>query len=171
MTTDIPENRIILNRREDIISTIKNLHFKLTAKNLPIYGVHNRFLKDFVTTKSDRKKNKFKIPEEQYRLKEEDVKIEKEITQGDILDCNPKESKNLYQKFKDDGGIASLDDFTVINILGKGSVGKVFLVQKKQSKKYYAMKVLRKDVLIDTDLIENTRIEKEVLKRVYSSTG
>ena len=50
-------------------------------------------------------------------------------------------------------------------MLGKGSVGKVFLVQSKKTSTYYAMKVLRKDVLIDTDLIENTRIEKEVLKR------
>jgi hypothetical protein len=149
-----------------IILEIKTLHYKLTGVNMPIYGVHNRFLKDFVTSKSDRKKNKFKIPEEQFRLREEDFKVEKPITTGsDLINCNVKESKNLYQKTKE-AGAASLEDFTVISMLGKGSVGKVFLVQKKQTKKYYAMKVLRKDILIDTDLIENTRIEKEILKRV-----
>ena len=36
----------------------------------------------------------------------------------------------------------------------------------KETKALYAMKVLRKDVIINTDQIESTRIEKEILKSV-----
>lgn len=161
-TTDTPEKRNLIIRREMIIEVVKSLHYKISGTSMPIYGVPNKFLKDYVTSKSDRKKNKFKIPEQQYRLKDEDFKAEQPVIQG-LEMINPKEYKKLYQKSKEE--TASLEDFVVISVLGKGSVGKVFLVQRKQTKKYYAMKVLRKDVLIDTDLIENTRIEKEILKR------
>ena len=38
-------------------------------------------------------------------------------------------------------------------------------MQKRDSKDIYAMKSLRKDVLIDYDQIENTKLEKEILLR------
>jgi len=34
-------------------------------------------------------------------------------------------------------------------VIGQGSFGKVFLVQLKKNKKIYAMKTLRKDVIMD----------------------
>ncbi len=148
------------------ISIIKNLHIKITSTNIPIYGIPARFLKEFVTTKSDRKKHVFRIPDESHRLKTEDIiKDDAELSAGSIMDSNKKNSITLYQRTKEDA-YPTLDDFKIIHVLGKGSFGKVFLVQRKQTGKYYAMKVLRKDVLIDTDQIENTKIEKEILKRV-----
>ena len=133
---------------------------------MPIYGVPARYLKEFFTTKSDRRKHIFLIPDESHRIKSEDIVTDDtDSSQGSILDCNKKNSVTLYQKTKEDA-FPTLDDFKIINVLGRGSFGKVFLVQRKQTGKYYAMKVLRKDVLIDTDQIENTKIEKEILKRV-----
>lgn len=48
-------------------------------------------------------------------------------------------------------------------MIGRGSFGKVFLVQKVQDGKVYAMKSLRKDVILDYDQIESTKLEKEIL--------
>jgi serine/threonine protein kinase len=49
-------------------------------------------------------------------------------------------------------------------VIGRGSFGKVFLVEKKNSsKEVYAMKSLRKDVIIDYDQVESTKLEKEIL--------
>jgi len=48
-------------------------------------------------------------------------------------------------------------------VIGRGSFGKVFLVEKKDSKEVYAMKSLRKDVIIDYDQVESTKLEKEIL--------
>ncbi len=42
----------------------------------------------------------------------------------------------------------------------------MFLVEKRDSKEIYAMKALRKDVLIDYDQVENTKLEKEILLKV-----
>lgn len=38
----------------------------------------------------------------------------------------------------------SIDSFNLIKVIGRGSFGKVYLVQKKSSGKYYAMKTLKK---------------------------
>lgn len=48
-------------------------------------------------------------------------------------------------------------------MLGKGSFGKVFLVEKKSDHKLYAMKSLRKDVILENDQVESTKLEKEIL--------
>jgi serine/threonine protein kinase len=49
------------------------------------------------------------------------------------------------------------------SVIGKGSFGKVFLVEKKDTKKVFAMKSLRKDVILEYDQIESTLLEKEIL--------
>jgi len=43
----------------------------------------------------------------------------------------------------------SLADFNLLKVLGRGAFGKVMLVQKKSDKKYYALKSLHKDELIE----------------------
>jgi serum/glucocorticoid-regulated kinase 2 len=49
------------------------------------------------------------------------------------------------------------------SVIGRGSFGKVFLVQHIEDGKVYAMKSLRKDVIIDYDQIESTLLEKKIL--------
>jgi len=44
-----------------------------------------------------------------------------------------------------------LNDFEVKKVIGRGSFGKVFLVQHKADSKVYAMKSLRKDTILDYD--------------------
>ena len=48
-------------------------------------------------------------------------------------------------------------------MIGRGSFGKVFLVQKISNGKVYAMKSLRKDVILEYDQLEATLLEKKIL--------
>jgi serine/threonine protein kinase len=70
-------------------------------------------------------------------------------------------SQTLYAK-KGDKKV-TLQDFSIKKVIGRGSFGKVFLVEKKDSKEVYAMKSLRKDVILDYDQVESTKLEKEIL--------
>lgn len=43
----------------------------------------------------------------------------------------------------------SLEDFKILKVIDKGSFGKVFLVRQESTGKLYAMKWIRKDILIE----------------------
>ncbi|XP_056322577.1 v-akt murine thymoma viral oncogene homolog 2, like isoform X2 [Danio aesculapii] len=58
----------------------------------------------------------------------------------------------------------TMNDFDYLKLLGKGTFGKVILVREKASGMYYAMKILRKEVIIAKDEVAHTVTESRVLQ-------
>jgi serine/threonine protein kinase len=56
-----------------------------------------------------------------------------------------------------------LEDFKLKVVLGRGTFGKVYLAELKQTKVLYAIKSIRKDVLLEYDQVNNTKLEKDIL--------
>lgn len=58
-----------------------------------------------------------------------------------------------------------LDDFELLKVLGKGAFGKVVLAQKKDTGKYYAIKILKKAQIISENMFQKTLAEKTILQQ------
>lgn len=55
------------------------------------------------------------------------------------------------------------EDFQLKMLLGRGTFGKVYLAELVKQKKLYAIKAIRKDVLIEYNQVQNTKLEKDIL--------
>ncbi|XP_078090103.1 RAC-alpha serine/threonine-protein kinase isoform X2 [Mustelus asterias] len=58
----------------------------------------------------------------------------------------------------------TMHNFEYLKLLGKGTFGKVILVKEKASGRYYAMKILKKEVIVAKDEVAHTVTENRVLQ-------
>ncbi|KAF9534302.1 kinase-like protein [Crepidotus variabilis] len=61
-----------------------------------------------------------------------------------------------------------LEDFRTVKVIGKGAFGEVRLVQKTDTGKIYALKLLKKDEMLKKDQLAHVRAERDVLAQSES---
>lgn len=87
------------------------------------------------------------------KFDEGDMQVQASMTVGEMA-------------FSRDKSKAKLSDFEFRKLIGKGTFGKVFMVQNKFSGELYAMKCIRKDVILENEQMENIQLEKEILYQI-----
>lgn len=55
------------------------------------------------------------------------------------------------------------EDFKIIRLIGRGNFGKVYLVRNIKNNQNFAMKSIRKDVVLEHDNLESLKVEKLIL--------
>lgn len=67
---------------------------------------------------------------------------------------------------KKEGEKVTMDDFQMLEVIGKGSFGKVLLVRMKSTGKIYAMKILSKSTVVQRKQVMHTKAEKNILQQM-----
>ena len=107
--------------------------------------------------------------------KKNSIKIDNYFNKNLKVNPNSQANKEIIQKRKGTLTMFSshktikevnIEDFKILKVIGRGSFGKVCLVEYKPTKEVFAMKSLKKDLLIEEDQIESTILEKEILQNI-----
>ncbi len=149
---------------EEIIQILKEIHLKYHNKILPLYGVPEPTLQNYVTTKADRKKNIFKIPDEKFRIPSENLLTESHNPVGDELpDLRAVKAAQLYSRTEESKHVA-ITEFKVTRAEAKGAYEEVYLAEHVSTNLIFSMKLLRCNDVLDTDKITREIIIAEVKK-------
>lgn len=74
--------------------------------------------------------------------------------------------RSIVQKTKSD---VSLADFKIIKVLGQGTFGKVFLVEKNEPQaRHFAMKAIRKEFVMENAQYDHIMNERKILASLHS---
>jgi len=132
--------------------------------------VNEKSLKNYVTSKKDKKANpSFTRMRTDHLCSIDDFFTQRFSAVGEVNSngvVGPQIASSTvfstHKKVKE----VKLEDFKIIKVIGRGSFGKVSLVEYLPTHEVYAMKSLKKDLLIEQDQIENTLLEKEILQTI-----
>jgi p70 ribosomal S6 kinase len=93
---------------------------------------------------------------------------------SELVDYTTEENDMNVEQFSDeeignavteDEGVG-LDDFEILKLVGQGAFGKVFQVKKKGTSEIYAMKVMRKDKILEKNHSEYMKAERDILTKI-----
>ena len=168
---DEDERLASYNNRKEIIEmilyllTTRKSSVEVGSDNMAVYFVEDINLDLYVTTEEDLEDGHTIRPDEKH-LEYMDYKrfLDK---QEIIRKTSLKVRKNTKTLFTKADKKVSVEDFELLKLLGRGAHGKVLLCEKKTGpSELFAMKILKKQHIIEANQLEHTKAEKMILSHV-----
>lgn len=96
-------------------------------------------------------------------VKQLSIKESKESSIEDCADGKPLENVNGYGNKVPS---VSIEDFEVLKVVGQGAFAKVYQVRKIHTSEIYAMKVMRKDRIMEKNHADYMKAERDILTKI-----
>lgn len=142
-------------RKKKLLQNVDLAYTKILQSTLSICALDVKSLSNYVTTKVEKKKDiNFT------RMPETGLTTVKDYLMGGGFSNEMR--KRAFSR------IVSPNDYKIIKFIGQDSLFKIYLVEynnKNGNKEYYAMKIIRKDVVIREDLLDCVKAEVKVLTK------
>jgi hypothetical protein len=158
----------ISKARKEIIFLISTNYTNINGNKLLLSEVYANTLKNYVTTRTEKKHDpsKSKMSMKQEDLLDIDEYLRRNNENNNYNHNNSISTNNsnwsnvnnfentrnriqvMFSRHKAVKTVG-LEDFKILKVIGRGSFGKVCLVEYKPTKEIYAMKSMKKDMLIE----------------------
>lgn len=144
-----------------------NIHHKC-KKNVPnLCGVNQKLLAEAMKQVDQEKKTKSSVGTHEHSPHMPQDEDEEAIYESlwETVRPTPDKDAKPSEDLPPQAAVKTykIGDFQLLKVLGKGSFGKVMLAQLRQTEKYFAIKALKKDVVLEDDDVECTMVERRVL--------
>ena len=158
------------HNRNEILSTLYKAYSATEQNQFNFSLVNEKSLKPYVTSKKEKKQNPSFTHMKTDNLSNIEEFLSKIISPQGQVNHNgvvgPQSTSSTVFSTHKTVKEVKLEDFKVLKVIGRGSFGKVCLVEYLPTHEIYAMKSLKKDLLIEQEQIENTLLEKEILQTI-----
>ena len=148
-------------KKKMIVEIIAKNYQIIKEEDLKLFELNIKNLNTFVTTKKEKEKQ-----QKLTRMPKDGQISVKDYLFGDksktvVITKPSKMGKSKPSPFKNIP--VDYNDFDIISVIGRGSVGKIVLVKYKKDGKFYVMKSMRKDQLISESIVKNILLERNIL--------